>query len=140
MPKNRAKTFQNPNNRKINATVNVTQKVIDPTTRSFNIEARIPADQSLKPNQIAEIRILDYNANNVMVVPLNVVQSDEKGKYVFIAVKKGDKLLAEKRTVFVGESYRDGIEIKSGLNGGEQLITEGYQNLYDGQIITTELK
>lgn len=128
------------NNRKINATVNVAQKVIDPTTRSFNIEARIPADQSLKPNQIAEIRILDYNANNVMVVPLNVVQSDEKGKYVFIAVKKGDKLLAEKRTVFVGESYRDGIEIKSGLNGGEQLITEGYQNLYDGQIITTELK
>lgn len=128
------------NHRKINATVTVAQKVIDPTTRSFNIEARIPSDPALKPNQIAEIRVLDYSANNVIVAPLNVVQSDEGGKYVYVAVKKGENLVAEKRRVFVGESYRDGIEIKSGLQGGDRVITEGYQNLYDGQLITTVLK
>ena len=93
------------NNRVITAVVNVVQKVIDPTTRSFNVEARIPSDAALKPNQIARIKLLDYNAPNVVVVPLNVVQSDENGKYVFVAEKKGDKMLAHKKTIFVGESY-----------------------------------
>jgi membrane fusion protein, multidrug efflux system len=128
------------NNRIIEAVVNVVQKVIDPNTRSFNIEARIPSDANLKPNQIAHLKLLDYNAPNVIVVPLNVVQSDEKGKYVYVAEKNGDKMVARKKTVFIGESYGSGIEVKSGLNGGELLITEGYQNLYEGQIITTEVK
>ncbi|MGE5519108.1 MAG: efflux RND transporter periplasmic adaptor subunit, partial [Candidatus Dadabacteria bacterium] len=128
------------NNRIINATVSVVQRVIDPTTRSFNIEARIPADAALKPNQIAQVRILDYYATNILAIPLNLVQSDEKGKYVFVAEKNGDKMVARKKPVIVGESYKDSIEVKSGLNAGDQLITEGYQNLYDGQLITTALK
>jgi RND family efflux transporter MFP subunit len=125
------------NNRVIEAVVNVVQKVIDPNTRSFNIEAKIPADASLKPNQVAQIRILDYSAKDVIAIPLNVVQSDENGKYVYVMEKSGDKMIAKKKTVTVGESYADLIEIKSGLAQGEQLITEGYQNLYDGQVIAT---
>ncbi|HJW15755.1 MAG TPA: efflux RND transporter periplasmic adaptor subunit [Flavisolibacter sp.] len=125
------------NNRVIEAVVNVVQKVIDPNTRSFNIEAKIPADASLKPNQVAQIRILDYSAKDVIAIPLNVVQSDENGKYVYVMEKKGDKMIAKKKAVNVGESYADLIEIKSGLAQGEQLITEGYQNLYEGQVIAT---
>jgi RND family efflux transporter MFP subunit len=125
------------NNRVIEAVVNVVQKVIDPNTRSFNIEAKIPADASLKPNQVAQIRILDYSAKDVIAIPLNVVQSDENGKYVYVMEKSGDKMIAKKKAVTVGESYADLIEIKSGLAQGEQLITEGYQNLYDGQVIAT---
>jgi membrane fusion protein, multidrug efflux system len=125
------------NNRVIEAVVNVVQKVIDPNTRSFNIEAKIPADASLKPNQVAQIRILDYSAKDVIAIPLNVVQSDENGKYVYVMEKSGDKMIAKKKVITVGESYADLIEIKSGLAQGEQLITEGYQNLYDGQVIAT---
>jgi RND family efflux transporter MFP subunit len=125
------------NNRVIDAVVNVVQKVIDPNTRSFNIEARIPSDASLKPNQIAQIRILDYSAKEVIAIPLNVVQSDENGKYVYVMEKSGDKMVARKKAVSVGESYEDLIEIKSGLSQGDQLITEGYQNLYEGQVIAT---
>jgi membrane fusion protein, multidrug efflux system len=125
------------NNRVIDAVVNVVQKVIDPNTRSFNIEAKIPSDASLKPNQIAQIRILDYSAKEVIAIPLNVVQSDEKGKYVYVMEKSGDKMIAKKKAVTVGESYSDLIEIKSGLTQGEQLVTEGYQNLYEGQVIAT---
>jgi membrane fusion protein, multidrug efflux system len=125
------------NNRVIDAVVNVVQKVIDPNTRSFNIEARIPSDASLKPNQVAQIRILDYSANEVIAIPLNVVQSDENGKYVYVMEKSGDKMIAKKKAVTVGESYAELIEIKSGLTQGEQLITEGYQNLYEGQVIAT---
>ncbi len=126
-------------NKTISAVVNVVQKVIDQNTRSFNIEARIPADANLKPNQIAQVKILDYSADNVLSIPLNVIQVDEKGKYVYVMVKEGDKMIARKRTVHVGQSYSDRIEVRSGLLAGDQLITEGYQNLYDGQLITTTL-
>jgi membrane fusion protein, multidrug efflux system len=125
------------NNRVISAVVSVVQKVIDPNTRSFNIEARIPADAALKPNQIAQIKILDYSAEDVVTVPLNVVQSDDKGKYVYIMVTEAGKSTARKRTVMTGQIYSDKVEIRSGLNRGDSLITEGYQNLYEGQVITT---
>jgi membrane fusion protein (multidrug efflux system) len=128
------------NNRVLNATVNVVQTIIDPTTRTFTIEAKIPSNASLKPNQVAQVKILDYTAANTIVVPLNVVQSDEKGKYVYVMEKKGDKMIATKRIVTVGESFGNGIEIKTGLNANDQLITEGYQNLYEGQVVATEIK
>ena len=127
-------------NREMDAVVSVVQKVIDPNTRSFNIEARIPADARLKPNQTAQIKILDYKASDVITVPLNVVQTDEKGKYVYVMEKSGDKMVARKKAVTVGESYDNSIEIRSGLALGDQLITGGYQNLYEGQVISTTLK
>jgi membrane fusion protein, multidrug efflux system len=127
------------NNMQLDAVVNVVQKVIDPNTRSFNIEAKIPSG-NLKANQIAKIRIQDYNNSNVIVIPVNLVQTDEKGKYVYVAEKKADKMIASKRSIFTGETYNGMIEVKSGLNAGDQLITEGYQNLYEGQVVSVTIK
>jgi membrane fusion protein, multidrug efflux system len=127
------------NNLMIDAVVNVVQKVIDPNTRSFNIEAKIPSG-NLKANQIAKIRIQDYSNKDVIVIPVNQVQIDEKGKYVYIAEKKGDKMVASKRTIFIGETYNGMVEVKQGLKPGEQLITEGFQNLYEGQIVALTAK
>ena len=124
------------NNRVINSTISLISQTIDPNTRGFIAEAKVPYDGSLKPNQVAQMKILDYSAKNVVAVPVNVVQTDEKGKYVYIMEKEGDKMVARKKAVIIGESYGNAIEIKSGLTGGEQLITEGFQNLYEGQVVT----
>jgi multidrug efflux pump subunit AcrA (membrane-fusion protein) len=51
--------------------------------------------------------------------------------------RTGDKTIARKKTVTVGEAYDGQIEIKSGLSKGEIIITEGFQLVYDGQAITT---
>jgi membrane fusion protein, multidrug efflux system len=128
------------NNRELDAVVTVVQKIINPNTRAFDVEAKIPSDPNLKPNQIAQVKILDYASNNVIIVPLNVVQTDDKGKYVFVMEKDKDRTIARKKTVTIGESYGDVIEIKSGLQPGEQLITEGYQGLYQGQVIKAAVK
>lgn len=110
---------------------------IDPTTRSFMTEAKLPTDPLLKPNQRATMKILDYESKGAIAVPVNVVQSDEKGKYVYVVEKNGDKYVARKRTVVVGEAYDGYMEIKSGVNAGDQVITEGYQSVYDGQSVKT---
>ena len=128
------------NNRVVNATVTVVSKIIDPGTRTFYIEAKVPSNSNLKPNQVAKVHIKDYSNASAITIPMSTLQNDETGKYVMLAVKEGDKLVARKRTVTVGELYDDKLEVKSGLQAGDQLITEGFQNLYDGQLITTDKK
>lgn len=117
--------------------ISVVGAAVNPTTRSFTTEAKLPSDPVLKPNQLATMKILDYQSKAAVTVPINVVQSDEKGKYVYIAEKSGNKTIARKKTVIVGESYNGVMEIKSGLAGGDLIITEGYQTVYDGQVVTT---
>ncbi len=119
------------------STISVVGAAVDPTTRSFTTEAKLPSDPMLKPNQLATMKILDYQSKAAVTVPINVVQSDEKGKYVYVAEKSGNKTIARKKTVIVGESYNGIMEIKSGLAGGDLIISEGYQTVYDGQMVMT---
>jgi len=119
------------------STISVVGAAVDPTTRSFTTEAKLPSDPMLKPNQLATMKILDYQSKAAVTVSINVVQSDEKGKYVYVAEKSGNKTIARKKTVIVGESYNGVMEIKSGLAGGDLIISEGYQTVYDGQAVTT---
>lgn len=133
-------TLPESNNKKITTKVTVAGKFIDPNTRAFAVEARLPADKDLRPNQIAMVNIKDYQANNTITIPVNTLQNDEKGKYVMVAVQEGKTLIARKKQVVVGELYKDELEVRSGLLAGDKLIVEGFQNLYDGQLITTEVK
>ena len=128
------------NNRIINAKVTVVGKVINPSSRTFQIEARIPSNANLKPNQLAKVHIKDYGSSNAITIPINTLQNDEKGKFVMLAAKENGKLVARKRQIVVGELNGDQLEVKSGLQSGDQLIAEGFQGLYDGQLITTEIK
>jgi RND family efflux transporter MFP subunit len=124
----------------IRTRINVAGKIIDPNTRAFYVEGRIPGGKQLRPNQLAMVRIQDYAAPNAITIPVATIQSDEKGKFVMVAVKEKDKLVARKKAITIGESYGDKLEVKGGLQAGDQLITEGFQGLYDGQFLTTEVK
>jgi len=127
-------------NKSIDASVSVSGKLIDPNSRSFFVEARIPSDKDFHPNQVALVSIQDYSISNAITIPVNTLQTDEKGKYVMVAVKENGKTFARKKPVIAGEFYGDKLEVKSGLQAGDMVITDGYQGLYDGQMITTDAK
>ena len=126
-------------NKTVNSTISLISQSIDPTQRGFIAEAKIPYDPILKPSQSAVVKILDYAAASAIVIPVNVIQSDETGKYVFVLNKSSNgKTIAHRVIVTIGEVYGANVEIKAGLNAGDQLVTEGFQNLYEGQAITTK--
>ena len=126
-------------NKTINSSISLISQSIDPTQRGFIAEAKIPYDAVLKPSQSAVVKILDYAAPNAIVIPVNVIQSDETGKYVFVLSKSSNgKTTAHRVVVTIGEVYGENVEIKAGLKAGDQLVTEGFQNLYEGQGITTK--
>ena len=124
-------------NRSFNSTVSRLSQAIDATQLGFVAEAKLPADAGLKPNQSLVMQLLDYNATNAVVIPVNTVQNDNTSKYVFVMQKEGDRIVAKKKNINIGTVYGNLVEVKTGLNGGEQLITEGFQDLYDGQSVTT---
>jgi len=126
------------NNKTIDTKITVTGKTIDASTRSFYIESRLPYDKQFYPNQVALIKIQDYTKASAITIPLNTLQNDEKGKYVMVAVKEGDRLLARKKPIVIGLMYGDRVEVLSGIQAGDQIITDGYQGLYDDQPLTNK--
>lgn len=115
--------------------INLASQLIDPNSRTFAIEASIPGG-TVRPNTIAALRIKDYSAPAAVVIPVNLVQTDENGKYVYTVEKdSNNRNVVKKIPVQVGESYNNMIEIKAGLRAGMQLVTAGYQSVYDKQVV-----
>jgi len=127
-------------NKTIPSSISLLGQSIDPNHRGFVAEVKIPSDPSLKPSQVAMVRINDYSSPNAVVIPINTVQTDETGKYVYLLnTDATGKTIAKKQPVSIGMVYGDQVEILAGLKGGEKLITEGYQNVYDGQVVNATL-
>ena len=124
-------------NKTFNSTISLISETINVNSRSFIAESKLRGNAGIKPNQVAIVKILDHESKNTIVVPVQTIQTDEKGKYVYILDKENGKPVARKRSVTIGEFYDEMIEVKSGLTTGEKLITKGFQGLYDGQLITT---
>jgi len=122
----------------VDTKLGVVGTVIDPLSRSFYVEAKLPLDKNFRPNQLVQVKIKDYTKKNAVIIPINIIQNDDKGKFIFVAVTENGKLIARKKTITIGEFYGNNIEILAGLSAGEQIITEGYQSLYDGLNITTK--
>jgi membrane fusion protein (multidrug efflux system) len=124
-------------NKTFNGTISFLSQAIGVNSRGFNAEIKVPSDILLRPNEIAIVKILDYSDSSTIAIDVNTLQNDEQGKFVLVAAKEGNNMVARKRKVIVGKLSGDKIQITSGLQAGDQLITDGYQSLYDGQLITT---
>ena len=64
-----------------------------------------------------------------------MVQTDNKGSYVYVARQNKDHYIASKQSIQVGQIYNGLAEITGGLTTNEQVITSGYLNLNEGEII-----
>ncbi len=115
----------------LNAKITFAAKVIDPTSRSFAVEARLPASKTIRPNMTALLQIVNYQRKEAISIPVKSIQKSEQGDYVYVA----DKGLARRKNVKVGATYGGISEILSGLTAGDKLITDGASDLEDGNRI-----
>ncbi|WP_020537068.1 efflux RND transporter periplasmic adaptor subunit [Lewinella cohaerens] len=117
--------------------VSLIGKTVDPANRTFKVEVKLPANPDLKPNLLAEMKIKEFVAEDVVTISMDWVQQEVGGKrFVFVLDENEDgAMIASKHYVKIGESYDGSVIITEGLVGGEQLITEGSRDLTDGQLI-----
>ncbi len=123
-------------NKSYNSKVNFVSMYINPVNRTFIIETRLlDGFTNLKANMIAIIQINDYHTDNAIQVPMNVVQTDQAGSYVYVVRDKGKFNAAYKQPVVLGNSYNGVAEVLKGLNVGDKIISIGYQDLVDGEYV-----
>ncbi|MCK5839210.1 MAG: efflux RND transporter periplasmic adaptor subunit [Bacteroidales bacterium] len=113
--------------------------VVNKANRTFVVQVKIDnAANKLKPNLLATIMINDYHSNESIVVPSILIKEDMKGAYLYVAIRNSDSWSAKKRYVTVGVSYKDEGEVLAGLNTGDIIITDGYNNVTDDVVIRIE--
>ncbi|RFZ84631.1 efflux RND transporter periplasmic adaptor subunit [Mucilaginibacter terrenus] len=103
-------------------------KAIDPTSRSFAVEIKLPVRSTLRPNMTAIIKIADYTKADAIAIPVKAVQRSEDGDFVYTNVNG----IAKRVPVKVGVTYGGQSEILSGLKAGDQLVTEGATDIENG--------
>jgi RND family efflux transporter MFP subunit len=123
-------------NKNMDAKVSVVGQSVDPTSRTFEVEVKLPGDKNVKVNMFGELSINDRTVEEAICVPLYILQKAELGNYVYVAEKGEDDIwYAKRKNVIVGLSYDGLSQIESGLKAGEIIITDGYKDLSDGQAI-----
>lgn len=109
---------------------------IDEVNRTFTVEVKLPQDPNYHPNMIALMKIIDYSSKSAVVIPINVVQSDPTGSFVFVAETVNGNMIAKKQIIKVGKVYGGSAQITEGLKAGDKLITLGYEDLNNGDAIS----
>ncbi|MEM7225665.1 MAG: efflux RND transporter periplasmic adaptor subunit [Pseudomonadota bacterium] len=111
---------------------------VDQPTGTLRLRAVFPnPNKALLPGQYAEVQVQLADQADTLVVPAPAVGENEGGNYVFV-VTKDNKV--EQRQVKLGEEYKTGRVVESGLKAGERVVVEGIQKVHDGQVVKVEEK
>lgn len=102
---------------------------MDPMKQAYYVDVEFNnPNKELKSGPTVDVEIVVYKNNEAIIVPRNLVKSDDKGQFVFIE-KNG---VAEKRYVKNGRGSGIEYEISKGLNLGDNLIVKGSAQLVNG--------
>lgn len=122
--------------KEITTRITYVSKSINPMTRTFTVECALPGS-GYSANQIAVMKIVDYQSPNAVAIPVNLIQTAEDGDFVLVAEKTGEKqAVAKKITVKQGQNYNGQVEILSGLKKGDWVISMGFQDVNNGELVS----
>jgi multidrug efflux system membrane fusion protein len=108
--------------------------IVDPSTDTIKLKATFAnQDRALWPGQFARVSLRVATIDHATVVPSEAVQLGQDGQFVFLV--KNDSTV-EQRPVAVGETVDQDVVIKSGLQAGDVVVTEGQLRLEPGTRIT----
>src|SRR5450830_127215 len=113
---------------------NALDNQVDTQTGTVKAKARFSNDDmKLFPSQFVNLRLEVRNIKNAVVVPVTALRHGGTGDFVYTL--NADKTVSV-RPVTRGQATVDKVQIATGLQVGEQLITEGADRLKDGAKVT----
>lgn len=123
-------------NKEIKSKIALIGNVINPNNRSFKTKINIKnSDNTLKPNLLADIKIVDFESNGI-IIPSFLIQKNKQGdNYVYTVSYKNSEYLVSKRLVEITKEYNQNSLIKSGLKITDTLVNKGARIVKDGELV-----
>ena len=107
--------------------------MIDVNNRTYSVYVTPRKNtKDLKPNMLAMITAYDFEDNDAMSVPTKLVRNDGTKDYILTVKTNGEKKTVEKTLVVIEQEFASETIIKSGLEPGAEIITEGYNSVIEG--------
>jgi multidrug efflux system membrane fusion protein len=107
---------------------------VDTQTGTVRAKARFNnAKMALFPSQFVNIQLMVRTLKDAIVVPVSALRHGNDGDYVFVLNQ--DRTVTQ-RPVKAGQATVDKVQIVSGLQLGERVVTEGADRLKDGARVT----
>lgn len=117
----------------VQATIARTSSVIDPDSRTYRIRVEMQnKDGQIRPNLMAVLKLCTFHDEAAIVVPSLLVKTDFTGQFLFIASEEEGKMVARKRYIESGLKDNSVVLVRSGLDAGSKIITEGFAQVVDG--------
>ena len=115
----------------ISTTVRQSGSYINPINRTFKIEMDIEKnDLNIKPNLNSKVKINDYSNDSALMINQNFISIDSDNKeYVYKIYNKDNKTYVSKTIISTGKNDGIKIEVLSGLNAGDKVVSEGVRKL-----------
>ena len=113
-------------NRKYNAKITFVNPVINPSTRAATIRTEVMnVNGKLKPDMFVTGELAIYNNADKLIVPKSAVLWTGERSVVYVKVPNTTIPSFEYREIEQGEVTPNGYYVLSGLNHGEEVVTNG---------------
>jgi len=102
------------------------------SNRNFRVRVAIPDQiEFIKPNLIAIIKLNDYEANDAIVIPENILRENSKGEsFTYSLAMENDSIgSATFKELKLGKHYQGEIEVLEGLQASDIVVTEGARTI-----------
>lgn len=115
--------------------ISLVGQYINPENRTFKIQVAIDNyDHAVKPNLLAVLKIKDYEKENAIVIPSNIIQQDASGNdYVYVIDRSTGEDMIQKVVIEKGYSYRNRTVVLKGLKPNSELVLKGARSVQDGE-------
>lgn len=124
-------------NQVFKGTVSSIDSRVDPITRSVMVRAILNNDERLlKGGMLMRVQ-LNKNPRQALVVPEEALVTVGNESAVMVIVKNGD-LYAKKQVVELGARRKGSVEVLSGLQEGQGVITHGGLKIRDGSLVSIQ--
>ena len=114
----------------LEAALDFIDNAVDASTGTIQLKAAYPnADDRLTPGQFVQVRLPTTRLVDVVTVPVEALQNSPNGSFVFVVGADGS---VQQRMVTAGPGSGGRLVIEKGLEGGEQVVTDGQMLLTNG--------
>jgi membrane fusion protein (multidrug efflux system) len=108
---------------------------VDPATRTLDVQGIVQnEDGVLRPGMSARVRVVVGSAGDAILVPRPALVNQGTRYLLYLVDAAGT---VSEREVAPGQFLLDTVEIKRGLEGGEQVIVAGHQKVRPGAQVQT---